>query len=548
VFITDEMSMVSNRDANEVLTLKENFGVRQSEDVGDSRQLQAVDAGKAFEMTQKMDVVTVSLEEIVRQRTENLKSFNEHIRVGEVDKAFAQITENITEIDDYLGAAVDKYMSLSPEERADTLIMTGGNEDRTKINEAVQAELRLEGTLPADSVQHTVYESRGLTDSQMRDIYRYQEGNVLRISTASQSLGLKKGDYDVDRIDKRHVFVSNAKGETFKFNPRNYVGGNVSRPGAQGEREAVALLEKRDITLHESERIRFTAPDNRNGIANGDFATVEKIDGGNITFKLESGRHLTFGEKDAQIRNVDLTYGVNSHRGQGASAGFVIGAVDAYHKLLTTLRSTYVNFTRAVHTLSVFTANAEKFQETVKSSNTDKLGAAETAGVYPYENQSHDPKDRAEQDFHASLNAGLEHLADQAEQDIEIAQPLRSGDDEAERRLFDEDDRAENPFENQAARAAQMSIADNAPDFGEQPDPGNTLTLTIDDSADLGADASFDSEIKINDLPELDADKDGTDKSPAPTTEQTPGADQLSMDDKTPDVSIEPSRDFDIDI
>ncbi|MDE2441521.1 MAG: AAA family ATPase, partial [Betaproteobacteria bacterium] len=549
VIITDEMSMVGNRDANETLSLTEAFGVRQSGDVGDSYQLQAVDAGKAFEMTQKMDVVTVSLQEIVRQRTENLKAFNEHIRVGEVDKAFDKITENITEIDDYLGAAVDKYMSLSPAERADTLVMTGGNEDRNKINDAIQTELKLEGTLPAESIQHTIFESRGLTDSEMRDIYRYQEGNVLRVSTNSQSLGLKRGDYEVTNIDKRRVYVTNAKGESFNFNPRDYVGGNVSRPDAQGRREAVSLYEKRDITLHESEQVRWSSPDNRNGIANGDTATVDKIEGGNITFKLNDGRELTYGQNDAQIRNFDLNYAVNSHKGQGASAGGVIAAVDAYHKLLTTLRSTYVNMTRPISWMSVYTASAEKFRETVKTSNTDKMSATEAAGQYPYLNQSHDPKDRAQDDFHASLNAGLEYMSDEAEAMVELADTPRAGDDQAERKISDEDDRAENPFESQAARATQMTITDNEAEIAELPDLGRTLTLAADDNTDLGVDVPFDAGAdKLENLPDLDPSKDDKTSADPKPAEPTPGTDQLSMDDKTPDVTIEPSRDFDIDI
>jgi conjugative relaxase-like TrwC/TraI family protein len=383
--MVDEMSFVSNRDHDRLLATKELFGFRALTEVGDSYQLQAVDAGKSYELVQRLPVAQATLSEILRQKDENLKAFNLAIREGKVTEAFTAIRGNIIESDDYLRAATKSYAVLGEAARNETLLVTLGNKDRIAANNMVQSSLAEQGALRGAGTQHTIYENRGLTDAQLRDIHHYGAGDVLRVGRDSPSTGLKRGDYTVTKVDGRTVHLTNAAGKYARLTPRDYQGGNVARPDQNPRQEAITLMDKRSVTIHAGERVRWSTPDRSNRIANGNMATIERIGAdGAIRFKLHDERVVTLKPDDPQIRNFDLGYAVNAHKVQGASADKVIAAADSNDRLLATVRAAYVNLTRPISELELYTNNAETLEVTIARSTSDKASAVEVAGEYPY--------------------------------------------------------------------------------------------------------------------------------------------------------------------
>jgi conjugative relaxase-like TrwC/TraI family protein len=383
--IVDEMSFVSNRDHEQLLATKELFGFRALTEVGDSYQLQAVDAGKSYELVQRLPVAQATLSEILRQKDENLKAFNLAIREGKVSEAFTAIRGNIIESDDYLRAAAGSYAALGEAARNETLLVTLGNKDRIAANAMVQSSLAEQGALRGEGTQHTIYENRGLTDAQLRDIHHYHKDDILRVGRDSPSTGLKRGDYMVTKVDGKTVHLTNTAGKYARLAPRDYQGGNVARADQNAPQEAIALIDKRSVTIHAGERVRWSAPDRSNRIANGNMATIEHISAdGAIKFRLHDDRTVTLKPDDPQIRNFDLGYAVNAHKVQGASADKVIAAADGNERLLATLRTAYVNLTRPVNELELYTNSAAQLEVTIARSNSDKASAVEVAGEYPY--------------------------------------------------------------------------------------------------------------------------------------------------------------------
>jgi hypothetical protein len=239
--------------------------------------------------------------------------------------------------------------------------------------------------LRGEGTQHTIYENRGLTDAQLRDIHHYHKDDILRVGRDSPSIGLKRGDYMVTKVDGKTVHLTNAAGKYARLTPRDYRGGNLARADQNAPQEAIALMDKRSVTIHEGERVRWSAPDRSNRIANGNVATIEHISAdGAIRFKLHDERAVTLKPDDPQIRNFDLGYAVNAHKVQGASADKVIAAAGSNERLLATLRTAYVNLTRPVNTLELYTNSAPQLEATIACSNSDKASATEVAGEYPY--------------------------------------------------------------------------------------------------------------------------------------------------------------------
>ena len=358
--IIDEASMISNRDFEQLTRLKGIIGLNKETFIGDKKQLQAVDAGKAFEWAQLMDVSKAALTSVVRQRVDDLKSFNELIRDGRVHEAFHQIRDRVVERDDFIKWATDAYLGMDEGQRARTLVLTAGNEDRHRANALIQSGLKEQGVLQGEGHTVSVYDGKNLTDAQLRDQFRYQRGDVLRVAVKSRSLGLVRGDYDVIGKTRTKVIVRDADGNTARFDPRGFA-------GAAG-RESISLMERRELTLFEGDKVRWTANDNARGLANGKQATVTAIDEEKLTVETDKGENLTLSLGDPQAHNLDLAYAVNAHKVQGATAHTALWAARAGHQLLTTVRQAYVNGTRSTHALAVYTDSLRKLVETVGKS------------------------------------------------------------------------------------------------------------------------------------------------------------------------------------
>lgn len=370
--IVDEASMIPNRDFEQLTRLRGIIGLNKVTFIGDRKQLQAVDAGKAFEWAQLMDVAKASLTTVVRQRVGDLKTFNELIRDGRVHEAFHQIRDRVVETDDFIKGAGEAFLAMDPRQRDKTLVLTAGNEDRHRANALIQAGLRQQGALQGEGHTVTVLDGRNLTDAQLRDHFRYQVGDVLRVAVKSRSLGLARGDFDVIGRTRTKIIVRDADGTTARFDPRTY--------GGMEAREAISLMERRVLNLYAGDKVRWTANDNIRGLTNGNAATIIGIDDDKLKVETEKGEGWAIPLTDPQARNLDLAYAVNAHKAQGATAHTALWAARAGHQLLTTVRQAYVNGTRSTHALTVFTDSLRTLVETVgKSAN-----AAGSAGSNGY--------------------------------------------------------------------------------------------------------------------------------------------------------------------
>jgi len=85
LYILDESSLASTKQMNEFLhRLRENDRVLL---VGDTRQHEAVEAGRPYQQLQEAGIETARLDEIVRQTDPTLREVVEHLSRGEVRDA-----------------------------------------------------------------------------------------------------------------------------------------------------------------------------------------------------------------------------------------------------------------------------------------------------------------------------------------------------------------------------------------------------------------------------------------------------------------------------
>ena len=140
LWLIDEAGLLSMRDARSLLTKAADNDVRIVL-VGDTRQLSAVEAGNPFRSLQAGGMVTAHLDQARRQQQAELRQAVQMISQGEIS-AGIQVLERsgaISEIEDAQARGeqlVSDYLSLSAEERQETLLLSGTNANRLALTTA----------------------------------------------------------------------------------------------------------------------------------------------------------------------------------------------------------------------------------------------------------------------------------------------------------------------------------------------------------------------------------------------------------------------------
>jgi hypothetical protein len=141
LYVLDESSLASTRQLHEFLNrlhLHDRVLL-----VGDRRQHEAVEAGRPFAQLQDAGMVTVKLDEIVRQQDPELKHVVEHLARGEVHEAVRSLGRQgrVHEIPDYNEriVAIAREYATSPN---NTLVVSPDNRSRMEINERIHGELQ----------------------------------------------------------------------------------------------------------------------------------------------------------------------------------------------------------------------------------------------------------------------------------------------------------------------------------------------------------------------------------------------------------------------
>jgi hypothetical protein len=140
----------------------------------------------------------------------------------------------------------------------------------------------------------------------------------------------------------------------------------------------VTTLEK--VTVHEGDRIRWTANDKDCGINNAAMATITAIEGGRVTVELASKEALTLERGDPRLSRLDLAYALNAHMAQGVTADKAIGVMHSYESNLSNQRLTNVVVTRVRDDLTMVVDNQEKLERQLDRNPGNKTSALESLG------------------------------------------------------------------------------------------------------------------------------------------------------------------------
>ncbi len=344
-YVLDESSLASTRQMHQFIErLRPNDRVLL---VGDTRQHEAVEAGRPFAQLQEVGMRTAKLDEIVRQRDPELKRAVEQLARGEIGAAVESLGKQgrVHEVkghEERISAIAREY-AKSPE---GTLVVSPDNRSRTEINQRIRDELQTRGVVsPQAHTFQTLVPRQEMTGADRGWAQQYQVDDILRYSRGSREAGIDKGEYSrvvSVNAEENQLTVLRGNGQQTTYDPRRLMGVSVYR-----EQEKVSSA---------GDRVQFTAPSQDLKVANRELGTVESIaQDGTIRLRLDNDRSMSFDPQ--RHPHLDHGYAVTSYSSQGQTADRVLINVDTElgAKDLLNNRMAYVSVSRRQWDAQIFT-------------------------------------------------------------------------------------------------------------------------------------------------------------------------------------------------
>ena len=399
LFLTDESSMVGNRDMAELYQLVAAGGGRMVSS-GDTAQLQAISTGLPFRLVQQRSAInTVVMQEIVRQ-TPALRPAIESIIAGQVDTSLRQVDDvspqqvprqegawvpgnSVMEIrapkkgqeqdtpaadeqtltpeqlslvrTDIIEAIRDDWMGRTPEAQQQTLVVAELNADRHAINDAIHAARHEKGDTGAEERTFTVLEPLRVPDNALRAAETFAE------YTGAVAM-MNERYWTVAGVDMQDAVVTlrNADGESVLISPQ------------QNTAQDISLFTPRDLTISQGDRVRFTRSDTDRGyVANSLWEVAGFTDDGAIRFRQGDQEKIVDPQAMTEDRHIDLAYALTVYGVQGASERFAIAltGTEGGRKRMASLESTYVTLSRAKEHVQVYTDDLAGWSTDARHSN-----------------------------------------------------------------------------------------------------------------------------------------------------------------------------------
>ncbi|MFG6094999.1 MobF family relaxase [Leptothoe sp. ISB3NOV94-8A] len=346
IWIVDEAGLLSMKDAQALLT---RATVEQSRVilVGDTKQLSAVEAGNPFKSLQAGGVTMAYLDETLRQQRQELKTAVQLIAQGKMIQGIDTLDANgcIREVENAdlrRKQLAQDYLALSLEEREQTLILAGTNQERLALTQALRDELQSEGNLGQNTFTVVGLRQKNITKAQAEYVTVYQPGDVLVPTQDYKKQGLLKGQqYTIVSLDRENqrLLVETPSGQVMEVDP--------------GWCPLKSVYVGQEFQVAPGDQLRWTKNDRANKRRNGQRLTVQQIspDGiAQITDLEGNTQQINLsGRQYLDYAWVSTTYG-----SQGKTADRVMALMD---NITTNRESFYVTVSRAKHHLALYMAD-----------------------------------------------------------------------------------------------------------------------------------------------------------------------------------------------
>ncbi len=358
IWIVDEAGLLSAKNALALLQRATEEGARVIL-VGDTRQLSAIEAGNPFKSLQSAGITTARLDESLRQKPPDLQKAVLLAANGQIGEALSHLQQlqriqEVADAQERTAKIAADYISLSLEERQQTLIVAGTHKERSAITGEIRTSLKEEGTLGYGVKVTQLRAKQNLTSIQTRYTHNYNVGDVVVPVRDYKRLELYKSQpYTVESIRGDKLHLQDLAGNRLVVDPMKF-------------RKTLYNQESIDIAI--DDRLRWTRNDKELGRRNGQEFTVTGIDGQTATIELESGKTSTIDLYSPLHLDYALVSTTYSSQGKTADRVLVSSTVDA----TVSQESVYVAISRAKYDLKIYAENIDYLLEQAQESKAQE--------------------------------------------------------------------------------------------------------------------------------------------------------------------------------
>ena len=376
MIIIDEASMLSAKDLNKILkNAKENNA--KVVFMGDTKQLQAIGAGRTFEQIQKHTKVSI-MGESLRQHTKIDKTIADNARTKEtMSKSFNELKTNnrIKEFKNQeeklkaaakaavkeevlkgekFGKAYEKQVGYK-----DTLVLANTRKENNELNKLIREELKTKGTLKTEeSINVKVLEQKNMSAIKQANAANFRKDQIIRTFKNDQNqmkIGQEYQIKDIDKVSNTLTLVNKKDNNEIKINAKDFAG-NLN------------VFEKKDLELSKNDIIVVTKTDKKQKILNSERGVIVGVD------KEKKEIEVNFGEKG--IKKIDLSkgdvgldygYSLTTYKAQGVTVdrAIVVSNTSGNASKMNNLNNFYVAVSRQKLKTEVYTDNTKKLEKQV---------------------------------------------------------------------------------------------------------------------------------------------------------------------------------------
>jgi conjugative transfer relaxase protein TraI len=381
VFILDSAEIASTNQKRDFMGIIEKLGSRAIF-LGDTRGYLPREGGNPLEQLRKAGIHTAELTTLHRQTQQHNREAILATLAGNLESAFEKIGDRIRIVEnteDRMQYIAKHYATLSKNERTQTLVLVPTQKERHDMNTLIREELKQAGTLEKSSLAMTAFVPKRLTHAQTTSARYYTEDDKVRFHGESRSQSIEaKVYYHVLSRDIAHnrVELLSPDGEVLKINPAE-LGKRIG---------SVALFEPKTLEVCVGEQLRASQRTSKQGLANGEKATVTHIKKHMLHVERENGKTLKLDTRNIADCHIDYGYAVTPYSTQHEHPKTII-AHQSSQTPMTHLRSFYKQLSQARDTAWLYTDARERYLDVVKERTGDRVTALQAvADKIPIEN------------------------------------------------------------------------------------------------------------------------------------------------------------------
>ncbi len=347
VIVVDEFGMVSNAQAQQLLTIADEAGAKLI-GVGDTEQLQSIQAGAVLrDLSERFGYA--SIETIRRQVDQWQRDATYSLAKGRTDEALAAYKDHgrLFERADAIGELVSAY--LADERAGSKAVLAHRTADVKTLNEQIRDGLKAQGLLSAP-VEFLAHSGR----DENRIAFDLAGGEEVLFNSRDAALGLSAGDRGTFvGLDGGALSFVHEDGREISFEATRYSDIDIVDQGDTAIK----------IELADGDRILFTRNDRDLGVKNGQLGTLESIRGDVLRVRMDTGESLQFSQRE--YSDISHGYATTVHKSQGMT-------VDRSYVLGTNMMDkhlAYVSLSRHRESTAIYTNDEAGFMHAAAREN-----------------------------------------------------------------------------------------------------------------------------------------------------------------------------------